>query len=294
MARALPKLPTAVLAVVDADPGFPAVGDAAKSPTTSPELATCPHSRLRLAPLSFSFPGRHERRVSKLTVSSRFASSAPRISNPPQPKLDNLPSFLLDPSFASLIDQIAGNRSFSGCQPLKPVELHSAVELLPPVPVLFAQQLKLTLGEPLVLMVSTFLRVRKVSTLVSRHAAAGHRVHRRRTPAPRLRRPPATLARAPEPPGCAIARAAPPRRRLSHRRRSEPRRRLLCLAPPPLGFAEPAALPPRATRARAPPPSRCRAPPCGPPPVAADRSACAWAPPRATACVAGRGRSPSH
>ena len=41
MARALPKLPTAVLAVVDADPGFPAVGDAAKSPTMSPELATC-------------------------------------------------------------------------------------------------------------------------------------------------------------------------------------------------------------------------------------------------------------
>ena len=133
----LPKLP-AVRVVVEADPGFPAVGDAAKSPTTSPELATCPHSRLRLASLPFSFPGRHERRVSKLTVSSRFASSAPRISNPPQPKLDNLPSFLLDPSFASLIDQIAGNRSFSGRQPLKPPELNSAVELPPPATVFFA------------------------------------------------------------------------------------------------------------------------------------------------------------
>jgi len=61
MARALPKLPTAVLAVVEADPGFPAVGDAAKSPTTSPELATCLHSRSR----SRSSPSppcvRHER-----------------------------------------------------------------------------------------------------------------------------------------------------------------------------------------------------------------------------------------
>ena len=66
-----------------------------------------------------------------------------------------------------------GRSRFSGRQPLKPSELHSAVELLPPVPVLFAQQLKSTLGEPLVLMLSTFLRVREVSTLVLDHAAAG-------------------------------------------------------------------------------------------------------------------------
>ena len=56
----LPKLP-AVRVVVEADPGFPAVGDAAKSPTTSPELATCLHSRSR----SRSSPSppcvRHER-----------------------------------------------------------------------------------------------------------------------------------------------------------------------------------------------------------------------------------------
>ena len=110
MARALPKLPTAVLAVVDAVPGFPAFGDAAKSPTTSPELATCPHSRLRLASLPFSFPGRHERRVSKLTVSSRFASSAPRIPNPPQPKLDNLPSFLPNPAKPSPEPHLVGNQ----------------------------------------------------------------------------------------------------------------------------------------------------------------------------------------
>ena len=133
----LPKLPAGRV-VVEADPGFPAVGGVAKSPTTSPELATCLHSRSRSRSSPSPPCGRHERQVSKLTVSRRFASSAPRISNPPQPKLDNLPSFLLDPSFASLIDQIAGNRSFSGRQPLKPPELHSAVELPPPVTVFFA------------------------------------------------------------------------------------------------------------------------------------------------------------
>ena len=139
--RPAPSLPEApplrAIAVVEGRPVFP-TSDVAKSSTKLSRVATCPHSRLRLASLPFSFPGRHERRVSKLTVSSRFASSAPRISNPPQPKLDNRPSFLLDPSFASLIDQIAGNRSFSGRQPLKPAELHSAVELPPPATVFFA------------------------------------------------------------------------------------------------------------------------------------------------------------
>ena len=107
-------------------------------PRPSPELATCLTS-LCASPCSpSSSSARHGRRLSSSCSSAESASSAPRISNPPQPKLDNLPSFLLDPSFASLIDQITGNRSFSGRQPLKPAELHSAVELLPRVPVLFA------------------------------------------------------------------------------------------------------------------------------------------------------------
>ena len=140
MAPTLPKPPRGVVAVVEADPGFPAVGDTAKSPTTSPELATCPHSRLRLAPLSFSFsfPGRHERRVSKLTVSSRFASSAPRIPNPPQPKLDNLPSFLPNPAKPSPEPHLVGNQKIPGRPPLKSLGALVAVELPRPIIIFFA------------------------------------------------------------------------------------------------------------------------------------------------------------
>ena len=125
------------IAVVEDDPVFPA-GVVAKSSTTPSRARHLPHFPLRLALLSFSFLCSPWTASEQFLLIGRFASSAPRISNPPQPKLDNLPSFLLDPSFASLIDQIAGNRSFSGRQPLKPAELHSAVELLPRVPVLFA------------------------------------------------------------------------------------------------------------------------------------------------------------
>ena len=136
-ADTFPKLPRCVVAVVEADPVFPAIERRQVIHALFPELATC------LAP-SYASPcspspssARHGRRLSSSCSSAESASSAPRISNPPQPKLDNLPSFLLDPSFTSLIDQIARNRSFSGRQPLKPAELHSAVELLPRVPVLF-------------------------------------------------------------------------------------------------------------------------------------------------------------
>jgi len=117
---------------------FPGRRASPSRPRRLPELATCLTS-LCASPCSPSPSfARHGQRLSSSCSSAESASSAPRISNPPQPKLDNLPSFLLDPSFASLIDQIAGNRSFSGRQPLKPPELHSAVELLPRVPVLFA------------------------------------------------------------------------------------------------------------------------------------------------------------
>ena len=76
------------------------------------------------------------------------------------------------------------------------------------------------------LMLSTFLRVRIISVLVPRHAAAGRRACRRRTLRAALAPPPATLARAPEPPEPADAHPAPPRRRL---------------APPPPGTASTAA-----------------------------------------------------
>ena len=107
-------------------------------PRRLPELATCLTS-LCASPCSPSpSSARHGRRLSSSCSSAESASSAPRISNPPQTKLDNLPSFLLDPSFASLIDQVSGNRRFSGRQPLKPPEIHSAVELPPPTTVFFA------------------------------------------------------------------------------------------------------------------------------------------------------------
>ena len=101
-------------------------------------------------------------------------------------------------------------------------------------------------------MLSTFLRVREVFTLVSRHAAAGHRVHRRRTPAPRLRRPLPHLHAHQSRLGALLLEPPRPTVAWAHRRLPEPRRRLPCFAPPPLGFAEPAALLPRAVRAREP------------------------------------------
>ena len=133
-------------------------------------------------------------------------------------------------------------------------------------------------------MLFTFLRVREVSTLVSRHAAAGHRARRRRTPASRSRRPPSTLARAPGPPyptdahprRSAAARAPPPP--------AQARRRFPCFAPP-LGHRS--RWPPRRSGSRTRAPRRCcsraaaRAAAGQPPPRAARPGACA--PPHATA-----------
>ena len=85
-----------------------AVGGVAKSTTPLSRARHLPHFSLCLASLSFSFLCSPWTASEQFMLVGRFASSAPRISNPPQPKLDNLPSFLLNPSFASLIDQIAG------------------------------------------------------------------------------------------------------------------------------------------------------------------------------------------
>ena len=65
------------------------------------------------------------------------------------------------------------------------------------------------------LMLSTFLRVREVSMLVPRLAAAGRRAGRRRTPRAASAPPRATLARAPGPPELADAHPTPHRRRLA-------------------------------------------------------------------------------
>jgi len=79
-------------------------------------------------------------------------------------------------------------------------------------------------------MLSPFPRVRLISTLVPRLAAAGRRACRHRTPRATLRAAPTTLARAPAPPYLTDARTTQPRRRLA-------------LPPPGTASAAAAALP---------------------------------------------------
>ena len=107
-------------------------------PRRLPELATCLTAFCALGSFPSTSLGRHGHRVSELTVSSRFASYSPWIPNPPQPKLDNLPSFLPDPSKLSSKPYLAGNRSFSGRPPLKPAELRLNADNPPPTTVFFA------------------------------------------------------------------------------------------------------------------------------------------------------------
>ena len=116
-----------------------AVGGVAKSTTPLSRARHLPHFSLRLASLSFSFPGRHERRVSKLTVSSRFASSAPRIPNPLHPKLLHLSSVLPNPSNPSHDPCFVENQKIPGRPPLKPLEALVAVVLPPPAVIFFVQ-----------------------------------------------------------------------------------------------------------------------------------------------------------
>ena len=134
----LPKLP-AVRVVVEADPGFPAVGDAAKSPTTSPELATCLHSRSRSRSSPSRSSARHGPCLSSERSPARFASSAPRIPNPLHPKLLHLSSVLPNPSNPSHDPCFVGNQKIPGRPPLKPLEALVAVELPPPAVIFFVQ-----------------------------------------------------------------------------------------------------------------------------------------------------------
>ena len=52
------------------------------------------------------------------------------------------------------------------------IELHLDVELLAPATIFFAQQLKSTLGEALMLVLSALPRVHEVSALIPRYATA--------------------------------------------------------------------------------------------------------------------------
>ena len=140
------------------------------------------------------------------------------------------------------------------------LELRLNADNPPPTTVLFAQQLKSTLGDALKLMLPLLFHVHQVSVLVPRHAAAGHHARRRRTLSATLEPPPSTLARAsaspdpteahprrsaaaraPPPPGTASAAAAASLQR--RRRRVAPlrrRRRRLFRCPAPRARAGPA------------------------------------------------------
>ena len=85
------------------------------------------------------------------------------------------------------------------------VELHLDVELLAPATVFFVQRFKSKLGETLMLVLSSFLRVPRVSTLVHGVAAAVVLLF----VAGRLRLPCAAPPRALAPPGRSARRAAP-------------------------------------------------------------------------------------
>jgi hypothetical protein len=80
-------------------------------------------------------------------------------SNRRQPQLLHLPSYLPNPLDLSFAHCLTGNRGFPGRWPSMAIELHLDVELLAPATVFFVQQLKSNLGEVLMLMLSSFLRV---------------------------------------------------------------------------------------------------------------------------------------
>ena len=175
-----PEAPTAMPCRRGGRSRFPGRRASPSRPRRLPELATCLHSRSRSPSSSSPSSVRHEWRLSSSRSSADSASFFPWILNPSHPNLLHLPSFLPSPSKPSSKPYLAGNRSFSGRQPLEPPELHLNVELPPPVLVSFAPQLKSTLGEALMLVLSLFFHVHQVSTRVLDHAATGRAARRRR------------------------------------------------------------------------------------------------------------------
>ena len=125
---------------------------------------------------------------------AKSLASAPPSSNHSHPKLPHLPSSLPSPLELSSDRRIAGNRGSSGHRPSMAIEPHLDVELHRPATAFFVQRLKSKLGEALMLVLSSFLRVPRVSALVPepcrrRHAAA-RRKPRARASVPRRRAPP--------------------------------------------------------------------------------------------------------
>ena len=117
---------------------FPGRRASPSRPRRLPELATCLTS-LCASPCSPSPSfARHGQRLSSSCSSAESASSAPRISNPPQPKLDNLPSFLSNPAKPSPEPHLVGNQKIPGHPPLKPLGALVAVELPRPIIIFFA------------------------------------------------------------------------------------------------------------------------------------------------------------
>ena len=92
----------------------PATSYAALKASTSAS-PTCAHSSsLSLSVHSPSPSRRHEWSVSSSHSPAESASSPPWISNPPHPKLNHLPSFLLNLSNHSHNPHLAGNPGFPG------------------------------------------------------------------------------------------------------------------------------------------------------------------------------------
>ena len=113
---------------------------------------------------------------------AKSLTSAPPSSNHSHPKLPHLPRSLPSPLELSSDRRIAGNRGSSGHRPSMAIEPHLDVELHRPATVFFVQRLKSKLGEALMLVLSSFLRVPQVSTLDSgcrrrRHAVARCELH---------------------------------------------------------------------------------------------------------------------
>ena len=85
--RALPKLPAAVLAVVEADPGFPAVERRQVDHAPLPELATCLTLLCDLSSSSSPLSVRHERHLEQLALAApiRELLSVDSKSTSPEP-----------------------------------------------------------------------------------------------------------------------------------------------------------------------------------------------------------------
>ena len=94
----------------------PATPYAALKASTSAS-PTCAHSSsLSLSVHSPSPSRRHGRSLSSSRSPADFASSPPWISNPPHPKLNHLPSSLLNPSNHRHNPHLVGNLGFPGSQ----------------------------------------------------------------------------------------------------------------------------------------------------------------------------------